>query len=135
MSTRRLPHERGYWKQMRQHRKKYLLGEGHDQTPKRFVYTIPGTQYYTSKPKSKHALRIRLFIAWEQNRTNKILYTKETMMKFWDTFWDASRKNPNESCASIANRATKRLEQLQTEFVKWYEYNRRSLQRQQRNTL
>ena len=113
MSTRRRPHSRGYWKQARQHRKKLRLsGQSCYQTPKVYVYTIPGTLFYTAKPKHEGAKRKRLFIASDGNRSNKLLLTETDMMKLWDTFWQKSMEHPNESCASIYDRSVKRLEQL-----------------------
>jgi hypothetical protein len=71
------------------------------------VYTIPGTRFYTAKPKFDGAKRERLFIAADGDRSNKLLLTETDMMKLWDTFWQKSMEHPNESCASIYDRADK----------------------------
>lgn len=120
MSTRR-PHSYGYYKQARQHRKKLRLsGQSCYQTPKVYVYTIPGTRFYTAKPKFKGAKRERLFIAADGDRSNKLLLTETDMMKLWDTFWQKSMEHPNESCASIYDRSVKRLEQIKQDTVNMF---------------
>lgn len=116
MRTRRRPHSRGYWKQARQHRKQLRLINPSDQTPKTRVYTIPGTRFYSCKPKAKRARARMLFIAADGDRSNKLLLTETDMMKLWDTFWQKSMEHPNESCASIYDRSVKRLEQIKQDF-------------------
>lgn len=120
MSTRR-PHSYGYYRQARQHRKELRLSGKLDyQTPKVYVYTIPGTLFYTAKPKFEGAKRKRLFIAANGDRSNKLLLTEADMMKLWDTFWQKSMEHPNESCASIYDRADKRLEQIKQDTVNMF---------------
>lgn len=111
------PHSYGYYKQARQHRKELRLsGKSDYQTPKVYVYTIPGTRFYTAKPKFECAKRKRLFIAADGDRSNKLLLTETDMMKLWDTFWQKSMEYTNESCASIYDRSVKRLEQIKQDF-------------------
>lgn len=115
---KRKPHSYGYYKQARQHRKELRLsGQLDYQTPKVYVYTIPGTLFYTAKPKFEGAKRKRLFIAADEDRSNKLLLTETDMMKLWDTFWQKSMEHPNESCASIYDRSVKRLEQIKQDVL------------------
>ena len=79
---KRKPHSYGYYKQARQHRKELRLrGQSCYQTPKVYVYKIPGTLFYTAKPKFEGAKRERLFIAADGDRSNKLLLTETDMMK------------------------------------------------------
>lgn len=118
---KRKPHSYGYYKQARQHRKELrLIGQSCYQTPKVYVYTIPGTLFYTAKPKHEGAKRKRLFIAADIDRSNKLLLTETDMMKLWDTFWEKSMEHPNESCASIYDRSVKRLEQIKQDTVNMF---------------
>jgi len=121
---KRKSHSYGYYKQARQHWKKLRLsGQSCYQTPKVYVYKIPGTLFYTAKPKFEGAKRERLFIAAERlfiaadgDRSNKLLLTETDMMKLWDTFWQKSMEHPDKSCASIYDRSVKRLEQIKQDF-------------------
>ena len=118
---KRKPHSYGYYKQARQYRKELrLIGESNYQTPKVYVYTIPGTLFYTAKPKFEGAKRKRLFITADGDRSNKLLLTETDMMKLWDTFWQKSMEHPNESCASIYDRSVKRLEQIKQDTVNMF---------------
>lgn len=118
---KRKPHSYGYYKQARQHRKELRLrGQSCYHTPKVYVYTIPGTRFYTAKPKSEGAKRERLFIAADGDRSNKLLLTETDMMKLWDTFWQKSMEHPNESCVSIYDRSVKCLEQIKQDTVNMF---------------
>ena len=118
---KRKPHSYGYHKQARQHRKELRLsGKSDYQTPKVYVYTIPRTLFYTAKPKFEGAKRKRLFVAADGDRSNKLLLTETDMMKLWDVFWQKSMEHPNESCASIYDRAVKRLEQIKQDTVNMF---------------
>jgi len=118
---KRKPHSYGYYKQARQHRKELRLsGQFRYQTPKVYVYKIPGTLFYTAKPKFEGAKRERLFIAADGDRSNKLLLTETDMMKLWDTFWQKSMEHPNESCASIYDRSVKSLEQIKKDTVNMF---------------
>lgn len=65
---KRKPHSYGYYKQARQHRKKLRLsGQSCYQTPKVYVYKIPGTLFYTAKPKFEGANRsCFVWAAWKR---------------------------------------------------------------------
>ena len=114
---KRKPRPRGYWKQARESRKRFLLSIDYKLSPKTFVYTIPGIMAYSCRPKSKFARRCQLFLADKRNVS--CLLTEKEIMYVWDKCWGLQSRN-NEPCASIFSRTINIFERLQRDVAKHF---------------
>ena len=112
------PHPRGYWKQARASRKRFLLSINYKLSPKTFVYSIPGIMAYSCRPKFKFARRCQLYLVDERNVSNFLLTEKE-IMSVWEKCWDFQSRN-NEPCASIFNRTINIFARLQRDVGKHF---------------
>lgn len=112
---KRKPRPRGYYKQARESRKRFLLSIDYKLSPKMFVYSIPGITAYSCRPKSKFARRCQLYLVDERNVSNFLLTEKE-IMSVWEKCWDLQSRN-NEPCASIFNRTVNILGRLQQDVA------------------
>lgn len=112
---KRKPRPRGYYKQARESRKRFLLSIDYKLSPKTFVYSIPGIMAYSCRPKSKFARRCQLYIVDGRNVSN-FLFTEKEIMFVWEKCWGFQSRN-NEPCASIFNRTIHIFERLQRDVV------------------